>query len=212
MATRMSGREQPIGAGVLAGMVGGLAGTIAMNEVQALWSRAVDGYRSTSAAGRHDSRDWQEKNEEANANELMAQAVATHTIDRPLTEDELKVAAPIVHFSFGSALGALYGGVMEAVTRRRDASEAYGRRSTDRASGPSAAILAGAAFGSAVWVGADDIAMPVLGLSTDADYPLDAHLQSLVAHLAFGITAEFVRRGVRALLARAPVRRIARQA
>jgi hypothetical protein len=200
----MNGRGQPLGAGVLAGMAGGLAGTLAMNEVQALWSRAVDGYRSTSAAGRHDSRDWQEKNEDANANEVLAQTVATHTIDRPLTEDELQVAAPVVHFSFGTALGAIYGGIMEAVTRRREASFAFGRRATDRPRGPSVAILAGAAFGAAVWVGADEIAMPVLGLSSERDYPLEAHVQSLVAHLAFGITAEVVRRGVRALLARAP--------
>ena len=212
MATGMKGRERTVGAGVLAGIVGGLAGTLAMNEVQALWSRAVDGYRSTSAAGRHDSRDWQEKNEDDNANELMAQTVATHTIDRRLTDDELKVAAPIVHFSFGSALGAIYGGIMEAIGRRELTRQTHGRRSTDRPDGPSGAILAGAAFGTAVWVGADEIAMPVLGLSTGQDYPVEAHLQSLVAHLAFGITAEFVRRGVRALLARAPASADARPA
>lgn len=51
---------------------------------------------------------------------------------------------------------------------------------------------------------AGEIAMPVLGLSSEDEYPTDAHLQSFVAHVAFGITAEFVRRGVRALLAREP--------
>jgi hypothetical protein len=202
MATRMNGPQQHVGAGVLAGIVGGLAGTVAMNEVQALWSKATDGFQSTSAAGRHDSRDWQEKNEDDNANEVMAQTIATHTIDRELTEDELKIAAPVVHFSFGSALGAMYGGMMEAVARRRR--DVYGRRASDIDTGVASGILAGAAFGTAVWIGADEIAMPTLGLSSDRDYPLEAHVQSFVAHLAYGITAEFVRRGVRALLARNP--------
>jgi len=179
-------RDRNVTAGVVAGLIGGIAGTIAMNEAQALWSWMVNGFQSTSAAGRHDSRDWQEKNEDQNANELFAQTIATHTIDRSLTGDELEVAAPIVHFAFGGSIGAVYGAAMEA--------------------GPvGSAIVAGAAFGTAVWIGADEIAMPVLGLSRDdREYPMEAHVQSFVAHLAFGLTAELVRRGVRSLLDREP--------
>ncbi len=179
-------RDRHVSAGVVAGLVGGLAGTLAMNEAQAAWSWMINGFQSTSAAGRHDSRDWQEKNEDQNANERMAQTIATHTIDRTLTRDELKVAAPIVHFTFGASLGAVYGAAMESAPQ-------------------GSPILAGAAFGTAVWLAADEIAMPVLGLAREDDeYPIEAHMQSFVAHLAFGITAELVRRGVRLLLAREP--------
>lgn len=184
MAARVNGHDSNLAAGIVAGLAGGLAGTWVMNHVQASWSNAFHGYESQSAPGRHDSRDWQERNEEANANELAAQAIATYTIDRPLSREELKVAAPVVHFAFGAAMGALYGGLLE------NAPNGHSR----------GGIGSGAAFGTAVWAAADEIAMPLLGLSRNYEFPLDAHAQSFVAHLAFGVAAELVRRGVRAML------------
>jgi putative membrane protein len=171
--------DRNVALGVLAGLLGGLAGTWAMSQAQALWSRAADGFESPSAGGRHDARDWQERNEEGqNANELAAHAVATGTIDRPLTREELEVAAPLVHYAFGSVMGAVYGGMLEGVREVSPAS--------------------GAAFGTAVWLGADELAVPVLGLSrTDTDYPLEAHAQSFFAHLVYGVTTDLVRRGIR---------------
>lgn len=167
--------------GAVAGFVGGLAGTFAMSEFQGMWSRIVDGAEPQSAAGRHDARDWQEKNEGQNANEIAAQEVATHTIDRRLTRNELKVAAPVVHYTFGSFVSAAYGGLAE--------------HSPEIASG------GGTLFGTAVWIAADEVAMPALGLAKrDPEYPLESHLQSLAAHLVFGFTTEMVRRGVRAAL------------
>lgn len=185
MAARVD--RSSLGAGVIAGIAGGIAGTFAMNGAQTLWSKAFNGYHSGSAAGPHDSRDGQEKNEDQNANEHFAQTIATVTIQRPLTRGELKAGATAVHFAFGSLLGALYGATMEA-TR-------------EQATGSGRAAATGAAFGTAVWVGADEVAMPLLGVSDGGqDYPLEAHAQSLFAHLAFGVTTELVRRGVRALL------------
>ena len=167
--------------GALAGVVGGLAGTWAMSEFQALWSRALDGYDSDSAGGRHDARDWQEKSEDENANELMAQRIAQRTIGRPLTRDELTVAAPAVHYAFGATMGGFYGAVAE---RSRDARTA-----------------AGAGFGAAMWVGADGIAMPLLGLSgPTTNRAFELHAQSFAAHIVYGIATEAVRRVVRRAL------------
>jgi putative membrane protein len=164
--------------GALAGFIGGAAGTWAMSQFQAMWSNAVDGFESPSAGGRHDARDWQERHEGQNANEIAAQAVATHTIDRPLSRDELEVAAPLMHYAFGSVMGAVYGALSE---RSR-----------------TVPIAAGAGFGTAVWLGADEIAMPMLGLARrDKEYPLEAHAQSLAAHIVYGVTTEIVRRALR---------------
>jgi hypothetical protein len=163
--------------GLAAGAVAGLVGTWAMSEVQRLWTHAVDGDPPESAGGRHDARDWQERSEHQNANELAAHAIATYTIGRGLTRKELRVAAPAVHYLFGAAMGALYG--------------AYAER--QRADG------SGAAFGTTVWLAADEIAMPLLGLSdSTARRPLEMHLQSLVAHLVYGTATEMTRRSVRA--------------
>jgi uncharacterized membrane protein YagU involved in acid resistance len=170
-----------IPAGAVAGLIGGLVGTWAMSEFQGLWTRVVDGRESQSAGGRHDARDWQERNEDQNANELAAQAIAEATLDRQLTRDELEVAAPAVHYAFGASMGALYGALAEV--------------------SPAVRALGGSGWGTAVWVGADEIAVPLVGLArADQDYPLETHAQAFAAHIVYGVTTEVVRRGVRALL------------
>ena len=163
--------------GMAAGAVGGLVGTWAMSEVQRLSTRAVDGDPPESAGGRHDARDWQERSERQNSNELTAQAIAGYLVGRRLTQEELRLAAPLVHYLFGAAVGAIYGAYAEH--RRADVS--------------------GAAFGTTVWLAADEIAMPLLGLSdSTARRPIEMHLQSLVAHLVYGAATEMTRRSVRA--------------
>src|SRR5688572_21120976 len=163
--------------GLIAGGLAGLVGTWAMSEAQRLWTRLADGDVPESAGGRHDARDWQERSEHQNSNELAAQAVARSLLNRRLTNEELRVAAPLVHYVFGAAVGAIYG----AYAERRQA------------------IGSGGAFGMTVWLAADEIAMPLLRLSdSTARRPVEMHLQSLVAHLVYGTATEMTRRSVRA--------------
>jgi putative membrane protein len=167
--------------GGVAGFLGGLAGTWAMTEYQAFWSRVVHGYESPSAAGRHDAREWQERSEGGdNANELAADAVARATLDRPLGRNEMQVAAPLMHYAFGAGVSAAYGVFAE------------------RAAWATAGT--GAGFGTFVWAAADEAAVPMLGLSHPGRHPADAHLQAFTAHLVFGITTELVRKAVRRAL------------
>jgi uncharacterized protein DUF1440 len=161
----------------VAGAVGGLAGTLAMNYAQRLWTLVVDRNAPASAAGPHDARDWQERTEDQNSNELAAQVLACATINRRLSDRELSIAAPIIHFSFGAAVAAMYGAYLNPGPRNR----------------PS-----GVALGSALWLAADEIAMPRLGLSRPTmQRPLEKHCQSFVAHLVYGIVAERVRHATR---------------
>jgi uncharacterized membrane protein YagU involved in acid resistance len=174
--------DRSIAAGAFAGLVGGLVATWAMSEFQAMWSRVVDGEEPRSAGGRHDARDWQERYEGSNANEIAAQSVARTAIDRPLTREELEAAAPAMHYAFGGVMGAMYGAVAEVA--------------------PAARALAGSGWGTALWIAADEIAVPLLGLSeSTTEQPLERHAQALAAHLVYGVTNELVRRGVRAALA-----------
>jgi hypothetical protein len=157
---------------MLAGAIGGLAGTSAMNETQRAWTHAVDGQAPESPAGKHDARDWQERSEGQNSNEIAAQFLATRFIGRRLDCGELAIAAALAHYTFGAAMGALYGAYVE----RR------GRSGT------------GIAFGLMVWLLADEIAMPLLGLSgSTLRRPLEKHLQSIAAHIVFGMTTEAAR-------------------
>jgi hypothetical protein len=161
--------------GLFIGGIAGLIGTWAMSEAQRLWTLAVDGHVPYSAGGRHDARDWQERTEHQNSNELAAQALARRVVGRRLSQDELRIAAPLVHYAFGASMGAIYG--------------AYSQRHKPERSG--------AAFGTTVWLAADEIAMPILGLSNStATRPFEMHLQSLVAHLVYGATTELVRRSL----------------
>jgi putative membrane protein len=145
-----------------------------MNYAQRLWTRAMGEAPPPSAGGKHDARDWQERIEERNANEVAAQAIARVVVGRALTHDELAVVAPIVHFAFGAAAGAVYG--------------AYVERRPPQSAG------SGMAFGTALWITADEIAMPLVGLSGPTTRrPLEMHLQSFAAHLVYGAVAEYVR-------------------
>src|SRR5688572_14112907 len=167
--------------GALAGAIGGVAGTLAMNYFQRWWSHTVHGAVPVSAAGRHDARDWQELAEGQNSNEIAAQTVAVEALGRPLDRGELKVGATVVHFAFGAAMGGLYGAFWEF--------------------SPSTRKMGGAAFGTAVWAAADEVAMPVLGLSgPTTEHPPERHAHTFASHIVFGVTTEIVRRGVRALL------------
>jgi hypothetical protein len=154
-----------------------LAGTWAMNHAQRLWSEAMNDRPAESAAGKHDARDWQERSEHENSNELAAQALAQAIIGRRLTQDELAVAAPAVHFTFGALVAGLYG----ACVRNR-------RRS----------VGAGIAMGVALWIVADEIAMPLLGLSRPtSERPVEQHLQAFGAHVVYGLVTELARDATR---------------
>ena len=157
------------------GALAGVVGTWAMSEAQRLWTHAVDGEAPESAGGRHDARDWQERSERQNSNELAAQAIGHFMLGRSLTRQELRGAAPLVHYLFGATMGALYS--------------AYVQRRISPTSG--------AGFGTTVWLTADEIAMPLLGLSqSTARRPLEMHLQSFAAHLVFGTATEMTRRSL----------------
>jgi uncharacterized membrane protein YagU involved in acid resistance len=94
---------------------------------------------------------------------------------RRLTREQLRVAAPVVHYSFGAFVGALYGAAIRA-----------------RRGHP---IQQAAACGTAVWLLADEVAMPLLRLSRPTtERGVEKHLQSLAAHLVFGAVAESARR------------------
>lgn len=144
-----------------------------MTEAQRLWSRSIEGDVPYSAAGKHDARDWQEREEGRNANEVVADAVGELATGRELAASELRYAAPAVHYLFGATVAAMYGA-------------AIGTRSHS--------ALAGATFGTVVWIVADELAMPALGLSkTPASRRVNNHLQSLAAHLVFGMVTERAR-------------------
>ena len=91
------------------------------------------------------------------------------------------MAGEAVHYGMGATAGALYG-VLAEVT-------------------PIVTIGDGAAFGTGLWLLADEVAVPAAGLSKPAlEIPLTAHVYALASHLVYGWITETVRRAVRRTL------------
>src|SRR5437870_2750070 len=96
-----------------------------------------------------------------------------------ISHEQKKKAAPIVHYGFGAAVGALYGTLTE-----------LGPHGVRRHP-----VLSGMGFGSVLFAGADEVAVPSLGLSAaPGETPVSSHIYALASHLIYGATAGAVRR------------------
>lgn len=177
--------------GLLAGAVGGLVASCVMNQFQAAWSRRTRGVARSHgaqsvqtgeprggdewAAGRLDDAAAAETRD---ATERLAAAAAETFAGRELTRREQDAGGTLVHYAYGAATGAAYGLAAEYA--------------------PAVSAGFGLPFGAAVWLGADELVVPALGLSKPAgDYPVSVHAQSVAAHLVYGLTTELVRAALR---------------
>lgn len=143
--------------GLAAGALGGLVGAYAMNQFQSLWS-------SASKAVSDESQKREPKDDSEDATVKVARAISERLFGHELTDSEKKWAGPVVHYSFGTAVGVLYGALTQTVPASR-----AGR---------------GAAFGAGVWLAADEIGVPAAGLSKPTSkVPASSHISALAAHL-----------------------------
>jgi hypothetical protein len=188
--------------GLAAGVAGGLAGALLMEGFQALWakiSESVEQPREKQSLGRggledggdgasrgrqgvRDGRQSKgEGGEQEPANVKAAEAISEGVFGHELEKGEKKAAGEAVHYAMGAASGAIYGAASEVV--------------------PFVRVGAGLPFGAAVWLIADDVAVPALGLSkSPTEYPPSTHAYALASHLVYGLTTELVRGAVRRAL------------
>jgi hypothetical protein len=165
--------------GAVAGAAGGLLASWVMNQFQTvvgkITEKAKENDQHSSKRGDAESTDTAEgEDATVKAADRIARGVFHHT----LSKQEKKVAGPAVHYAMGAVSGALYGAAAEMT--------------------PAVTMGAGLPFGTAVWLAADEIAVPAFGLSKPPTrYPAPVHLQALGAHLLYGLTTDLVRRGLR---------------
>jgi uncharacterized membrane protein YagU involved in acid resistance len=174
-------RYRHLGKGVFAGLLGGLIGTIVMTEFQTAWGKANQALQNGSVE--KDSQDQQRETEQQKEDTTMKAAGKLARIGGwELSHEQKKIAGPVVHYSFGTLQGALYGAVTEL---------------TDTPGG----FLPGALFGAGLFALADEVGVPALGLSgKPTEMPISSHLYGIAAHLVYGFATEFARRGLRAAL------------
>jgi len=110
-----------------------------------------------------------------------ANAVSELVFEHPLTKGEKEAGGAVAHYAMGVGSGAIYGALAELV--------------------PEATVGTGMPFGVAVWIVADELVVPSLGLSkSPTKYPLETHAYSIASHIVYGLTTEVVRGTVRAAL------------
>ena len=159
--------KQNLWKGFLAGALGGLAASFAMSQFHALFQKA-------GSAALQSGDDSTVK---------AASAVSRTVFHHELTLDQKKFAGPLVHYSFGANVAAIYGITAELAPRM---STGWG-----------------IPFGAAVWLGAHVITVPALGLSDPVTHSEPrAEALEFGAHLVYGAVVEGLRRFLRRRLLR----------
>jgi len=171
--------------GLLVGFLGGAAGVLAMG---AYWGLVTAGGRrdprkqTAGPSHAHDSISLvgrQHKRDESSTAAVGRLAYEAVTGGEP-SGDQEETLSNAVHWGFGTLQGGLYGAA--------------------RAGSGWPDLMGGAAFGTLVWLSADELGVPILGLSEGPTaYPAAQHAHRLGAHLAYGVTVAAVTQALRRL-------------
>lgn len=178
--------------GIMAGAVAGVVASAVMNQFQKLAGKLIsDRERSHGAQSQQDGtpghgvgkyldeRGLDEPDDTAPAR--LANAASVAVSGDKLSEGEKEKAGTLLHYAYGTSMAVAYGAAAELV--------------------PSVTAGRGLAYGAAVWLGADEVVTPFLGLSKGAvEYPVSVHAYALASHLVYGLTAEAVRNTVRNMI------------
>lgn len=173
-----NGRHKPnVWKGAAAGAIGGLVASWTMNQFQNLWSQASEAIGPSQERSRSNGRQQQQQSGE-NATVKLAELISEKVAGKRLRGSQKQKAGALVHYGFGTAVGAVYGATAEFV--------------------PQVTSDWGLPYGAAVVVGADEVAVPALGLSkAPREYPVSKHAYALASHLVYGVTLELTRRLIR---------------
>lgn len=180
--------------GAIAGAVGGIVGTLAMAAFQQVWMRASatlaerfngeqndDDQNRVENAGVRESEYPESEprsHHHVSPSERLVATVYREVIHRPARPMEMKIGGSAIHVGFGAAAGAIYGAAAEVE--------------------PRVTIGEGTLFGAAVFIAADEIALPLTGLAEPPQRtPPRRHLYALFSNFAFGAATEITRRFVR---------------
>lgn len=169
--------------GIAFGAIGGAVGTYLMGFY---WkaAEALHGHDPRALVREeppHTMDDISVAGEQAEEDEASTEAVGriVHETVAGRRPDEQKKEklSEAVHWSYGIAVSALYGGL--------------------RGKQPMPDLAGGAIFGTALWAIGDELMVPALGLSKGPTaYPLEQHAHRWGAHILYGVTAAAVTQGL----------------
>jgi hypothetical protein len=166
--------------GLIVGAIGGLVGTVVMTQFQNIWNKISEDMQKPRSE--HDLKLGEEQKEDST---MKAAGKISEEIGRPLSREERKRAGPWVHYAFGTSVGAVFGVASEIEPR------------SVRGLNP---VFAGAAYGTAVFLAAHEVAVPALKLSSNPlKEPIQDQIAEFVAHLIYGIGTALTYDGIKRL-------------
>jgi uncharacterized membrane protein YagU involved in acid resistance len=158
----------------------GLAGTVIMTQFQNVRNKVS--VVAHKPANEPEAKSVEEPEEDST---MEAAGKLSNEIGHPLSREERKKAGPWVHYAFGTSVGAVFGVAAEM------------KRETVLGLNP---VLAGAAFGTAVFVAAHEIAVPALRLSSNPlKEPIPEQIAEFVSHLIYGVGTALTYDGLKKL-------------
>jgi putative membrane protein len=156
-----------------------------MDRAQSLLSRAIGDYPSdarddwTDSQGGQRSRAYVQRGQQSEPATMVATAKASRALTGATPTKRQRWWGGVgLHYAFGAGVGAAYGALAERA--------------------PAVTRAAGLPYGVVVWLAAENVMAPAMGVSpppTQSSPRL--HLHALAAHLAFGLATESVRRCLR---------------
>jgi hypothetical protein len=152
---------------VVAGAVGGLVASYAMNRFSAAVHSARDESSSGNLSQAHPAAD--------DATVQAAQALSESLVSKPLPREEKEKLGLALHYVFGIAAGAAYGALRESF--------------------PVTSVGYGLPYGVAVWLLADEVGTPLSGLSKPPwKVSASFHASAFANHLVYGLVTDFTTR------------------
>lgn len=162
-------RDSALWKRTVAGMIGGAAGTAAMDFYMKAIRKAAGGRKSPGQPKEHDVSLIGRKHQEGEPATAALGRLAYESIARREPDPETKTKlGEAVHWTYGVGQGALYGLV--------------------RGRAPKADLTGGLAYGAVLWLLGDEIALPLLGLAEGPKaYPAGLHAKAFGAHMVYGV-------------------------
>jgi uncharacterized membrane protein YagU involved in acid resistance len=178
----MRAKQPSVLRGIITGAAAGIAATLIMDQFLKLTSagqKAVEKQMKLAQGespweiAHEQTQQEQQAAQQEGSTEIVARKIAEAT-GKTLDKDKKKTAGQAVHYTFGTLMGIVYGVSAELV--------------------PEATTGAGTAFGTLLFFGADEVAVPAFRLSPAPDQtPATDHLQHWAAHVVYGGSLELVR-------------------
>ena len=173
-------RERHPFTGLIVGAISGLVGTVVMTQFQNVWNKISEDMQKPRSE--HDSKAKKEQREDST---MKVAGKISEEIGHPLSREERKKAGPWVHYAFGTSVGAIFGVAREI------------QPDSVRGITP---VVAGAAYGTTVFIAAHEVAVPALKLSSNPlKEPIRDQIAEFVSHLVYGISTALTYNGLKRL-------------